>query len=376
MAVTQCRHFSGYKPCGKNAVCDSSCSSKDIPQTRILVVHLEALGAVLRSTSLLIPLKRKFPSSHITWVTKKPAQSLLENNPYIDQVLTIDTEDLLRLSTFDFDFGFCIDKSQVASGIMKQINVDAVFGFTTDSRSAAIVPATPAADQLWQLGLDNNKKFFENQLPETQLVTEALELEYKRDPYLYFMTEVELSRVSKLRRIWGSPIIGLNTGCSSVISAKKLTVERHRELIAKLKPFGKIVLLGGGPEDDERNRKIAEGLDVIQTPCLSGLRDGMISAAACDIIVTGDSLGMHMGIALQKWIVAWFGPTCEQEIDLYGRGVKLKTPAACSPCWSRTCSKDPMCYDLVAPEDLKRGVLKGLNWLTSSSKQPISEISY
>ena len=44
---------------------------------------------------------------------------------------------------------------------------------------------------------------------------------------------------------------------------------------------------------------------------------------ACDIVVSGDSLGMHMAIGLKKWVVAWFGPTCHQEIDLYDRGAKF-----------------------------------------------------
>ena len=41
-----------------------------------------------------------------------------------------------------------------------------------------------------------------------------------------------------------------------------------------------------------------------------------------DVVVCSDTLGMHLAIALKKKIVVLFGPTCPQEIDLYGRGVK------------------------------------------------------
>ena len=49
MAEINCRFFSGYKPCGKNAVCDSYCSTKEEIQNRILIIHLGALGAVVRA---------------------------------------------------------------------------------------------------------------------------------------------------------------------------------------------------------------------------------------------------------------------------------------------------------------------------------------
>ena len=77
--MIHCRHFNGYKPCGKHELCDNLCPSMDIPVARILIVHLEALGAVVRSTSLLAAIKRQYPSSHITWVTQAPAHHLLKN---------------------------------------------------------------------------------------------------------------------------------------------------------------------------------------------------------------------------------------------------------------------------------------------------------
>jgi heptosyltransferase-2 len=157
----------------------------------------------------------------------------------------------------------------------------------------------------------------------------------------------------KRRQLWKKNqnqnlIIGLNTGCSPVIPYKKLSVGYHRQLIQALlrKGFQNIVLLGG-TEDTERNQQIAENLPVICSATESGLRDGLVSVQACDVIVTGDSLGMHMGIALKKMVVAWFGPTCAHEIDLYGRGVKILSEAPCSPCWKRVCHKTPMCYDQV-----------------------------
>ncbi|HWU44412.1 MAG TPA: hypothetical protein VN132_13270, partial [Bdellovibrio sp.] len=102
MAMIDCRYFSGYKPCSKNEICDSSCAHKDVPHLSLLIIHLGALGAVVRSTSLLKAIKRKYPSSMITWVTDAPAHRLLQGHPAIDRVLTTSSEDLLQLAALEF----------------------------------------------------------------------------------------------------------------------------------------------------------------------------------------------------------------------------------------------------------------------------------
>lgn len=319
---------------------------------------------MLRSTALLAPIKRKFPNSHITWITQKPADQLLMHNPLVDRVLNYELSSVLALRALNFDVCFCIDKSFAATGLAAEIQSELFFGFQLDAKSGSIVPATEAAFELWSLGLSNQKKFFENQKPETQLTCEALELSpYKRDSYLLPLTEQEQKETERRKRLWSQGtkiIVGLNTGCSDVIRYKKMSVRAHRDLIAKVSANSKFqIVLLGGREDAIRNQEVAEGLDVIQSPTDSGLRDGIISCNACDIIVSGDSLGMHIGIALSKWMIAWFGPTCRQEIDLYDKGIKVLSEATCGPCWKRFCDQPTMCYDLVDLEKIYSGILLG-----------------
>lgn len=385
MAEIHCRHFDGYKPCGRNASCDHGCPHRDIVREHILVIHLGALGAVLRSTALLPAIRRQFPKSLITWVTGAPADQLLKNNPQIDRVLTLSAADLIQLDALAFDLVFCIDKSLTAAGIAARVQKKEQRGFRADPFTGHILPANPDAQELWHIGLDNYKKFFENTKTENRLVHEALALgEYRRDEYIaaFDETERELSRLRK--KMWassGEMVIGLNTGCSPHIPYKKLSVEYQRRLIQKILdhkdwPPRKVVLLGG-PEDSVRNREIAHGLDVISSPVDRGLRDGLVSVAACDLVVTGDSLGMHMAVALQKWVVAWFGPTCAHEIELYGRGVKVPARVSCGPCWKRSCAEAVMCYDRVDFNDILSGIEKGVHWLSSSSsKRRFPEISF
>lgn len=381
MSVTSCRYFNGYKPCGRSTVCDQLCPSLSIPSLHILIISLEALGAVLRSTVILKAIKRKYPSSHITWITKNPAQQLLKNNPLVDRLLTTSLDDQLKLSALEFDIAYVIDKSLEASGLLRKTQAELIYGFIADPHSGAILPATSSAKELWELGLDNEKKFYKNQKPETQLLIEALELGSDlKEGYYCPLTEEEINLSNQRHKQWSfgySNVIGINTGCSGTIPYKKFSVEYHRRLILELKrqSLGQIVLLGG-PEDTLRNQQIAYGMDVIQTPTTQGLRDGLVSVNACDIVITGDSLGMHMAIANKKWTVVWFGPTCAQEIDLFNRGKKVITQSSCNPCWKRLCDRSPMCYDLVSVEEIISGVKEGILWKSSisSSKQHLSEI--
>jgi heptosyltransferase-2 len=374
MPMTQCRSFNGYKPCGKNDVCDAKCPSFSVATTRVLLIHLEALGAVMRSTALLPAIRRKFQNAHITWVTQKPADVLLKNNSMVDRVLTTTPEDLLQLSALEFDVALVIDKGLKAAGVLKQTSADLVYGFTVDARSGAVLPATAAAEELWEIGLSDQKKFFENQKPETRLAHEALELgPWRRDEYVLQLSREEKDEAEIRRQIWSEKnqrlVVGLNTGCSNVIPYKKVSVEMHRELAGKLSQLGYAVVLLGGREDTAANQKIADGLEIIQSSTEGGMRDGMVSMQACDVIVSGDSLGMHMAIALKKWTVAWFGPTCAHEIDLYDRGVRLLTSAPCSPCWKRSCNKTPMCYDLVSTNEIIEGVRAGDTRIDRSNEQ-------
>lgn len=386
MSEIHCRHFSGYKPCNKSEECGVFCKSRSIPQSRVLIVHLGALGAVLRSTSLLPAIKRKYPHSHITWITDKPADQLLKNNKYLDKVYTSDFDSILELSALKFDVVFSIDKSLKVAGITKQLSFDKLYGFTVDPGSGSVLPANREAKYLWELGLSNEKKFFENKKTESQLLIEALCLgEFKRDDYQFelSMFEKEISR--SRRHIWGDQgqktILGINTGCANTITAKRLTVSYQIRLIKEVLKANKAiqVVLLGGKEDTARNLEISKSVEgVILSQTDQGLRDGLCSVDACDIVITGDSLGMHMAIALKKWTVAWFGPTCDHEIDLYDRGMYVKSKMSCSPCWKRDCDKESMCYDEVSMSEFIIGIQKGMKWLkkTSSSKQPLLETQY
>ena len=75
---------------------------------------------------------------------------------------------------------------------------------------------------------------------------------------------------------------------------------------------------------------------------------GLVEKVA--VLLSADSLAMHVAIALKRPVVAWFGPTCEQEIDLFGRGEKIVTDFACSPCYLKVCPKPVTCMEAMGSD--------------------------
>lgn len=60
------------------------------PNIRILIVRLSAIGDVLHATAVVHNLRRVYPDCHITWLVSPPADSLLKDNPDVDELLVWD----------------------------------------------------------------------------------------------------------------------------------------------------------------------------------------------------------------------------------------------------------------------------------------------
>ena len=107
------------------------------------------------------------------------------------------------------------------------------------------------------------------------------------------------------------------------------------------------LLLFGGPEEKERNGQIKKltKTKIIDAGCSNSLMKFASLVNLCNILVTSDSLAMHIGIALKKKIVAFFCPTSPYEIELYNRGVKIVPRKGCVCCYKEKCDIAPE-YDV------------------------------
>jgi heptosyltransferase-2 len=356
--VPDCRLFTGYKPCVPYKLCEG-CQDRIPMGARILLVNLDALGTVLATTAQLPAIKRRYPNSHITWITRKNALPLLENNPYIDHLVEWNDENRMILLQQKFELALNADKSRPAAAFMNLVNAEIKRGFGLNE-NGAIMPLNAGAEYGFRLGVDDHFKFRVNKRTGNDILAEAWEIEHRRDEYVLQLTAVELAECERWRKELGldeAPlVIGVNTGCSELFALKKLEHETQVEIIRQIAaeiPEAKIILLGGR-EDTERNQRLVEMTNgvAIPTPTTLGLRAGIILENLADIVVSGDSLGMHIAIALKKYVVAWFGLSCAAEVDLYDRGVKIIRDLPCAPCWKKVCDMPhgPICVTEFKPE--------------------------
>uniref|UniRef100_A0A832DMN5 Lipopolysaccharide heptosyltransferase family protein n=1 Tax=Ignavibacterium album TaxID=591197 RepID=A0A832DMN5_9BACT len=353
--VPSCKRFTGYKPCYPDHNCWIDGCKDNIPiGKKILIINLDAMGDVLMTTAQLPALKRKFPDSTIYWITLKIAAPLLYYNQYIDFVLEYNFESLSILNEIEFDYVMNVDKSQRSCALLNSLKSKNKLGFGLNS-DGKIIPVNDGANYNYMLGMDDHLKFKVNKRTGQDYLAETFELDYNRDEYVFNFTVEELNFIDKYKKQVGitdnDKVVGFNTGCSNLYPNKKMTIEQHIYLINKLLSLNeyKIILLGG-PEDTERNKTISDhfGQKIINTPNTEGVRRGACYESIPQVIVTGDSFGMHLAIALKKYVIAWFGVSCWTEIDLYDRGVKLyQEDLFCSPCWKKVCPYDLECIKMI-----------------------------
>ena len=87
---------------------------------------------------------------------------------------------------------------------------------------------------------------------------------------------------------------------------------------------------------------------------LSNLKKYMDWINSSKLIITNDSLGMHLGLALKKKVLVLFGPTSDKEVYFYGRGKAIlpKGKVGCMPCFQSKCSLKESCINKISVEDV------------------------
>lgn len=355
-----CAHYVSDRPCRphkRHGYTCGDCPEYDPRDHRVLIVKLDAIGDVLRTTSILQPLHAAFPGSHVTWLTKANAAAVLQNIPLIDHVLTLEDNALLHLLTSRFDLVINPDTSSTACRLASVAQGHEKRGFFLSS-DGAIHPTNAVAENWYRMGLDDQAKR-RNQRTYQSLLLDICGLPATAHPILWRISDSERAFAGEFAARAGLQLahrkIGINAGASGRWRWKKWTAD-HQEVFIRgwlARHPNDIVLLYGGPEETAVNRHLS-ALDlkrVVDTGTANSLRQFGALVDLCDILVTGDTLALHVGIALEKPVVALFGPTSSAEIELYGRGIKILPPdMPCLCCYLDDCTVRPACMQRILPE--------------------------
>ncbi|MFC1888534.1 glycosyltransferase family 9 protein [Thermodesulfobacteriota bacterium] len=362
---TDCVHYIGDKPCRFNRLCDG-CGDYEPMGTRILIIKLASIGDVLRTTPLLHALSREYPGNHTTWLVDRSAEGVLAGNRLIHRLLPMDLDATLRLRVERFDIAINMDKDIRAAAVMAGVDATVKIGFTLGP-DGGVRPLNAGSEYHFALGLSDELKFRMNKKTYQELVYESVGIPYSRDEYIYSPGPEAREYAEQVFRDCGldrgGPVVGLNTGCGPVFATKKWPIEGFASLSDLIgESLGGHPVLLGGPDERSRNREI-QALTSKSVPD-AGTHHSIHQFAAivglCDILVTVDTLAMHLAIALKCPAVVLFGPTCHQEVDLYDRGAKLFVDEPCSPCYRGSCPESKACMTRITPEAALEAVRKVL----------------
>lgn len=324
----------------------------------ILLIKLGALGDVLRTTPLLEGLHKKFPGSKITWVVDESNRPVLEGNPRIARLFSLDNNPSPEWAKPLYDLAVNLDKEPEALDALglAKASLKVGFGWSKDKRLAAV---NPESDYAYRLGIDDDLKFRQNRKTYQTISFEQLSLKFENEEYSFAPDETSVQKAkSSLQSIGFDPgrktkkIIGLNTGSGHRFAGKRLPEKTIAELAETLhQRFDADIWLLGGEAEKERNASISR---ICRVPVLNtGSHSISVFAgivALCDLVVTGDTTAMHVAIAVRTPVLAYFASTCAPEIELYGRGEKIISALPCAPCYKKICPIDEQCMKEMTVE--------------------------
>ena len=335
-------------------MCDD-CPNYNPVSFKILIIKLDAMGDVLRTTAILPALKRKYPDSHVTWITKKAAADIFKNLNSVDRVLFIE-DPLLNtvLSVERFDFCIHPDASPASAALFTLANAKVKRGFGLNEKGKVIPFNNEAVDWFEMGAFDQLKK--RNTKTYQQIIHEIVGLDYYKDEIQINLSKEEFEQKNKLYEKYGLSkydfVLGLNTGAGSRWQFKQWRLDGYIELIEKIKQnYNAAILLYGGSEEVERNLMLTTRFpDLIDTGTNNSLRQFFTRLDLADIIITGDTLALHTSAALKKHIICLFGPTSHTEIEDYGRITKIYPDMECLVCYKMRCDFSPNCMELISAE--------------------------
>lgn len=266
-----------------------------------------SIGDVLRTTPVLWALKEKYPDSHITWLVSEGAEPLLDKNQFIDRILIWDEFVPFQLMREKFDVVVNFEKIPGVAALADMIDAWTKYGFRFESLHGTFHGYERGLNFIDYI--EEKKKSNKARDYWQKVLIEMLGAEWREQDYIigYKPTTEEVYDV------------GLNFQVGSKWPTKGLPMEKWQELERMLVSRGYAVSWQQGLKD------LYEYMDWINS---------------CRLIISNDSLGVHVALALGKRVIVFFGPTDPMEVYLYGgKGKIICSGQECKymPCYSPKC---------------------------------------
>ncbi|MEK6845053.1 MAG: glycosyltransferase family 9 protein, partial [Nanoarchaeota archaeon] len=301
---------------------------------KILIIKTGALGDVLRTSFLAQALKDKYKKTNpkIFWLTSQPASQFFINNPYIDKLIISEEREYLK--KINFDLVINLEESREDAKFTSLLKSKKIIGVFLNKKEE--IDYTKESSYWFDMSMiskfgkkkaDILKK--KNKKSHRQIFSEMVGVDWKEyEPFLRLTDKQrkitqEFSKKHHLSR--GDLIIGINTGAADRWP-KALSIKKTIGIIENIhKKYNAKILLFGGPNEIKRNKEILESIKfpIIDVGCENNLVEFSALISVCSLIITTDSLGLHVSLALKRKTICLIGPTSPSEIDLYNLGEKI-----------------------------------------------------
>jgi heptosyltransferase-2 len=340
---------------------------------RILVRSTNWVGDTVMMLPSLVAVRKTFPRAEITVLTNPWVLPLFENHPAVDRTIVMDKgrgaihavkEVMLiisRLRILRFDLAVLFQNAFEAALLSYLGGVRYRVGYNTDGRGLFLTHrvirdrAIHSAHQVdYFLGL-----------------VDAMGWKVAETKPVVYLNEEDRKAVSVMLSSEGicdnDILVGLNPG-AAYGPAKRWPAERFAVIgdWASKRWSAKVVLFGSASEaaiaEEVATLMNAEPLNVCGKTTLG---QAMALIKRCDFFLTNDSGLMHIAAALNRPLVAVFGPTDHVQTRPVSRNARMvRHDVECSPCLKEVCPSDHRCMLSVEPqevwremEDLKRETL-------------------
>jgi heptosyltransferase-2 len=321
--------------------------------TQILILKTGALGDVLRTTSILPGLTERYANCRVTWVTAPGAVDLVRLHPCVAEVVPLDASSHAslesvrsRLSNVTWDRLLSFDDEEALCRLASNLTAKRLSGAFFDGKGRRRY--TPDVAPWFDMGILSvhgkaaaDRLKLENRRTHPEIFAEMLGIAAGKPalPREPASTRFADGFACRTNLAANGPVVGLNTGAGGRWKSKTLSVERTAEVAIAIDGAldGRVTfLLFGGAGEVERNREIASALKekvrLVDAGCDNALLDFAGLVSQCALLLTSDSLALHVALARDVRVVVFFAPTSAAEIELYGLGEKVvsTSPDYCS----------------------------------------------
>ena len=293
---------------------------------KFLIIRFSSIGDIVLTTPVIRCLRKKFPDAGIYFLTKKRFASIVESNPYINKVITLDD-----------DFDDTIDN-------LKEEKFDTVIDLHYNLRTLRVKQALKGIP-FYSFNKLNTQKwiytnFKLNLMPAKHIVDRYMETVASfgvindGSGLDFFIPEKDAVKDSDIPFSHSQGYIAIAIGAAHF--TKKLPVDKAKELCAKIEY--PIILLGGN--EDYNNGVEISNADPVKIYNACGkfsLNESADIIRKSNLVISHDTGLMHIAAAFKKMIFSVWGNTVPS-FGMYPYKTKYEVFQV-NKLWCRPCSK-------------------------------------